>query len=373
MTHVSDAILRTRLDGELAASDAPPVEEHLQACAACRLRAESMAASAQQIDALLLEQPPPDSAAAYMRLQARLRSAAPAKPRLWSRVPVWGAVAAAAAVVLVVSGSPGAIAQKLLSVFRVKSVVAVPLQNDFLADGKGRLLGDLLADSVTVTTDEKAVAVTSREEASRLAGFAVRLPGIRQDAPSSFRVEGRRAFYLTVNRQRVESFLQLVNRADIRLPDTLNGAKVIVETPRYVVTAYGDCPKLPGPAPDPARFLNCLAVIQAPSATVSTMPELNLAELAEIGLQVSGMTAEEARSFSSTIDWTSTLAIPIPREASSYQNVIVDGQKGVLVVGRQYSNLPTRWSLIWVNQERIYSVSGFGNPQLALNVAESLR
>ena len=234
------------------------------------------------------------------------------------------------------------------------------------------MIRELLAGSITVLKDEKAIVVANREEAAGLAGFPVRLPAIRQDAPH-LRVEGEHAFYLTVNRQLIEPFLNLVNRSDLKLPEGLDGARVTVDIPRTVLVSYGPCPESPGPVPDPSRLVSCLRLAQAPTASVITVPELNLGQLAEIGLQVSGMTLEQARSFSSAMDWTSTLAIPVPLESASYEAVVIDGQKGVLMLGRPRWNWPERWSLIWVKDGRVYWLAGFGDPGVAVATAESLR
>ncbi len=43
------------------------------------------------------------------------------------------------------------------------------------------------------------------------------------------------------------------------------------------------------------------------------------------------MSAEEAAEFTSTVDWTSTLVVPIPRNAAIHEQVTVDGVTGTLI------------------------------------------
>jgi hypothetical protein len=148
---------------------------------------------------------------------------------------------------------------------------------------------------------------------------------------------------------------------------------VTVDIHRAVLATYGPCPESPGPVPDPSRLTSCLRLAQAPAASVIAAPELDLGQLAEIGLQVGGMTLEEARSFSSAIDWTSTLAVPVLLESARYEAVVIDGQKGVLMLGRPRWNWPERWSLVWVEDGRVYWLAGFGAPGAAVATAESLR
>ena len=53
--------------------------------------------------------------------------------------------------------------------------------------------------------------------------------------------------------------------------------------------------------------------------------------MGEIYLQVLGMTPEEAASYASSVDWTSTFVIPVPRYRAEYQEVQVDGVTGTLI------------------------------------------
>src|SRR2546427_5170947 len=49
------------------------------------------------------------------------------------------------------------------------------------------------------------------------------------------------------------------------------------------------------------------------SPTVSVPPDLNMSDIAEAALELAGMSPAEARSFCQTVDWSSTLVVPIPR------------------------------------------------------------
>jgi hypothetical protein len=282
------------------------------------------------------------------------------------------AAAAVLAAVSVSSGPTRAFAQKILGLLRVKTVVVVPMERDFIAEGKGKLLSNVLADSVTVTKEEKAQPARDRAEAARLAGFTVRLPAMRTDAPEIV-VEGERAFHFTADSKRLETLLSVAGRPDLAIPAGLDNAKIAVNIPRSVRAMYGDCPKCaPGPQASPNNWASCLVVTETPTPIVVTLPELDLAAIAELGLQLSGMSAEEARAFSRTVDWTSTLAIPLPRDAATYETVTVDGVQGVLINNQNRGRFPAGYALIWIKDGIVYSLSGFGNPGLAVPLAESL-
>ena len=83
------------------------------------------------------------------------------------------------------------------------------------------------------------------------------------------------------------------------------------------------------------------------------------------------MSAEQAAAFTSTVDWTSTLVVPIPKNASTYEQVAVDGVTGTLIQ-RPADDYP-QFALIWVKDGIIYAISGLGtNSQQALDMANSL-
>jgi hypothetical protein len=115
-----------------------------------------------------------------------------------------------------------------------------------------------------------------------------------------------------------------------------------------------------------------VVVMQGPSPVVVTVPELNLSAVAELGLQISGMNAQEAQAFARTVDWTSTLAIPLPRDAANFETVAVDGVQGVLISNKRRGNFPPGYSLIWIKNGIVYAIAGFGDAGAAVPMAESL-
>ncbi|HEX9028954.1 MAG TPA: DUF4367 domain-containing protein, partial [Anaerolineales bacterium] len=120
------------------------------------------------------------------------------------------------------------------------------------------------------------------------------------------------------------------------------------------------------------RYANCTVLAEIPSPTVDTPPDVDFKQLAEIGLQFTGMSAEQASQFSQSVDWTSSLVIPIPKNASTYQQVSVDGVTGTLIQ-RPVDDAP-QYVLIWVKNGTIYAISSLGSDSAkAIDMANSLK
>jgi hypothetical protein len=98
---------------------------------------------------------------------------------------------------------------------------------------------------------------------------------------------------------------------------------------------------------------------------------LNLAQLAEIGLELAGMSPDQAKQFLQTVDWRATLGVSVPRFLRSYQGVTVNGAKGTLL-GLGGRNGPT-YTLTWQKNGMVYSLSGYGSSGDALSLAESVQ
>ena len=83
------------------------------------------------------------------------------------------------------------------------------------------------------------------------------------------------------------------------------------------------------------------------------------------------MSPAEADEFTSTVNWTSTLLVPIPRNASVNEQVSVDGVTGTLI--QRPSDDAPQFALLWVKDGIIYAISGLGtNSQQAIDMANSL-
>jgi len=405
MNCVSENSLRAYHDAELSAVQDAEIEAHLATCATCANRLSEIASTSErvqrQIESLgpVASETNVDVHAALSRFIARhtvATASAPLAAKLnidssnqtnpgapsWGKRwrPLWiGAVAATILLCSLAFPFGRGLAQRFLGTLRVEKVQ--PVRLDFSAlDGNRPLqemLRQMISDKVVVTADEKPQPASTAADASQLAGFSAHVLGTRTDAPK-FVVGGQHAFHMTIDRTRLQDIFDQAGRADLVLPATLDGANVSVNVPRSIMVEYGVCPEA-HPAggtqaapvqPRPAAWANCLALQEVPSPLVNMPSDLNLQQLAEIGFQLAGMSATQARNLGQTIDWKSTLVLPIPRFASSYSQVTVNGVPGTLILGSGRGG--PDYVLVWVKNGIIYGLVGHGDSSNAVSLANSL-
>ena len=114
-------------------------------------------------------------------------------------------------------------------------------------------------------------------------------------------------------------------------------------------------------------------LMQVPSPVVTAPDGLDLAGLAEIGLQFVGVEPAEAASIASRIDWATTLVIPVPHQEVQSEDLVVDGSQAVLLreVYPRSGEL-RQYMLIWVRDGMLYVVRGYRDPQEGITLADSL-
>jgi hypothetical protein len=184
---------------------------------------------------------------------------------------------------------------------------------------------------------------------------------------------------MQIDLPKMQALLNEIGGTDLQLPSNLDGSEVSMELPVAVVAAYGNCEVSPetireagvdpdGPIPDLGE---CIILTQFPSPEISAPPGLDIAGIGEVFLQLLGMTPEEAAQFSQSVDWTTTLVIPIPRDGTEYQDVFVDGVEGTLIMQSQRSEFP-HYLLVWIKEGVVYGLTGPGTADSALEIADSL-
>ena len=393
--HLNDETLRAFLDQQLADTERAARAAHLNSCAECQARLNTIQARRARVNAHLVRLDPSPADApraaqiALAQLTARRMSSFGKEKNSMVKTifaqrfrPLWMGLSVIALFTVAFSfPSVRAFASDLLARFRVQKVTVVQVDNTRLNEltsstALGKQIGQLVSDSIKVTKEPgKPQIVANAAEASKRAGFNVRTAGSRSDAPT-ITVQDGAAFEFVVNRARAQTLLNEAGASNITLPPSIDGANIKVNIPTGVSIAYGDCPK-PNAEENASgspgrRFVNCVMLVQMPSPTVDTPADLDVAQLAELGLQFSGMKPDQARAFSQKVDWTSTLVIPNPRNGASYKEVNVDGVTGY-VIQRPADDAP-QYVIVWVKNGIIYAVAGLGsNTTGALEIANSLR
>jgi hypothetical protein len=392
MTHPNDNHLRAYLDGELDDAERVAAADHLASCADCRARLAEIEARAARLSTRLnmvspapAEAPSPQIALARFKSRLTQRKEPLTMKSIFSQRarPAWIGLAMIATLLFALTFAPiRAFASEFLKLFRVQQITILSIDTTRLSELNGdatlgKQIGQLFSDSVKVTRESSGPKVVAdAAEASQVAGFNVRLWSESPSAPT-LTVQDGTAFEFVVNRERAQAILNDAGRSDLALPESLDGATITVDIPAGVSAAYGDCPK-PQTGEENERvnwrqLRSCVILAQIPSPSVTTPPNLDVAELAQIGLQFTGMTAEEARAFSTTVDWTSTLVVPLPRNGHEYTQVEVDGVTGNLIYRYTDDGVPAHYTLLWVKDGIVYALSGFDDADKGLTIANALK
>ncbi len=301
----------------------------------------------------------------------------------WKPALVGAAVVLAA--VLAFSPSARVMAQNFLDMFRVKNFAAVRVDPARMAQIQQDLnqnnldLKSLLSSQVDVLKKPgKPVIVSTPAEAGQQAGITVRTPASLPAGYSLQRiqVEGAGSVRIKVDTAKLQTLMTDLGITDEKVPPQLNGQTVTVNTPPVVSMEYAA-----------NNGLNHLTLVEAHNPQVSLPQGVNLAQLGEIALRITGMPADEAHSFAQSIDWTSTMLVPVPANASSFRQVPVRGVTGLLITtdsrvetvpektsatGSVSRTIPSGSYLIWAEGDMVYAISGTGNTAL-VDLANSLQ
>lgn len=311
--------------------------------------------------------PPPGYA---RRLREALRETEERAPR-----PIWRPlVAAAAGLAVLVSlfafPAVRAGAQAMLDMFRVRNFVAVSYD-----PGRMEKLRALDQDRAMMVFDRqeeiqdpgKPVVQPSPAAASVVAGYPVGTPSFLPNglALDTVTVTGEGRVRLGTSTRRLRELLDALDLRDVEVPPGLDGQDLNVHMYPVVALRY-------------SAGKRQLTLVQSRSPEVSVPSGVDLARLGEIGLRVLGMDAGEARRMASSIDWRSTLLVPVPTNASAFNQVTVRGNPGLLVTtvrprtdggaGKREGRV-----LLWTEGDRVFALEGTADGQDLVQIAESVR
>lgn len=308
-------------------------------------------------------------------LREQLRQSEDAPPQRLRWQPL---LAAAAAVVVAVAlftlPAVRVAAQSALDLFRVRTFAAVEVDPARMAklealkdDDNGSM--QLFERDATVQEPGQPVEYPSADLAASAAG----LPGLRKPAsvPAGMEFEkavvtGTGEMRLTLRTEKLQHVLDALGINDVRVPTQLDGQKLTVRMPHTVVQKY-------------KGKRHELTVIEANSPEVALPPGADMRQLGEIGLRVLGLDANEARRLSESIDWRSTLLVPVPMNAATFRQVDVNGHRGLFVRMNRETNKDgevTRRGgamVMWTEGERVLAVQGDVGEQDVLEAAQSMR
>jgi hypothetical protein len=276
------------------------------------------------------------------------------------RATKWAAMAASFALVSLAFTLPSfrAGAQAFLDLFRVVDLVGISVNAERLTElhvselHLTQMLGGRV--EVLITPGDPA-SVETPEAASAAAGSHVLEPAWVPVGweRAGIEVRGEHAFRVRTSTAGMNELLELLGIDDLSIPVELDGRIVTVRVPPVVTTTYRNGDKR-------VRFL------QARSPEVSFPADLDLSVLAETGLRVLGLERDEAYRLARTIDWRTTLLVPVPAAAASFRQVDVAGRSGLMIEPRQRPGISV---LLWASDDRVYAISGPLRPAEVLEMA----
>ena len=274
--------------------------------------------------------------------------------------------------------SARAAAQQFLDLFRVQHFVAVSIdpsriaQIEQLQNGKFDLKALLSRDLQVLKDPGEPQDASDVAEASKATGMEVRLPLVLPEGiiQTGIQVIGEGLARFTADTSKLASILESLDITDVQIPSQLNGAVITVRVPPCVFATYS---RGQGKAQ-----VACLT--QANSPEITLPGGVFLPDLVQIGLRVAGLSTDEARRLAYSVDWHSTLMVPVPVNAASFREVELRGTKGLLIEtragnGQQNSNQPRMKSgstLLWAEGSKVYALSGTVRSIELLEMANAL-
>ncbi len=251
------------------------------------------------------------------------------------RIATVGLTLVVAIAVLMAFPSVRAAAGEFLGLFRVQQFAPISVSTQQLALLE-RLGDEGLEPGEFVVTQElgEPESVDSPEAAAAVAGFTPRTLPNRGELIRTYVMAGG-AGHLIVDLAGARAIVEAAGADPLLLPDSLDGARVDVTVHDSIGQLYD----------------NGVLLIQSPSPDVNYPADVNPSLLGEALLQVLGTEPAEAQRIAQSIDWTSTLLLPIPQSLGSYREVTVNGVTGVLL---EPFDTDEEAALVWQQDGMVY-------------------
>lgn len=242
--------------------------------------------------------------------------------------PMFKAAAWAAVVLVSLSAftlpAVRAAARQFLDMFRVVNFAPVRFDAARMSGLKTSIdLPQLFTDQLQVLKHAAPPqTVDSVAAAGELAGIRVREPAWR---PVGFEqqtvtVIDDSAARMNVNLEQIQLVIDAIGIDDIRVPEEVDDQPITMHIPRAVSISYKDDKR-------------AVTLVQARVPEISFPAGLDLSTIAEIALRVLGIDRGEAHRFAQSVDWRTTLLVPVPANVTSVKQVDVQGNPGLLMEG----------------------------------------
>jgi hypothetical protein len=261
-------------------------------------------------------------------------------------------------------------AQALLDLFRVRRFAAVKFDQSRLdvLESVEKEKGFLVFDhEEMIHKPGPPRSVPTAQAAAAEAGFAVGTPSYLPDSlmVDSVLVQGEGSMRFSVSEAKIRTLLDKLDVKDVTVPSGLDGQWVQVKKPPIVIQRF--------------QSSNRKAVLlQALSPEVSVPAGWNIEQLAEIGLRILGLDPSEAKRIARTTDWRTTLLVPVPLNATTFRQVTVRGNSGLMIIttGDEAPppGKPKRKGamVMWSEGDRVFCLRGNLSSEDLLQMANSV-
>jgi hypothetical protein len=386
--HLSDDVLQAYLDHESSEEGSAQIKNHLESCATC---AEQLSQLEQRVESnrsrlnSLNPEITPNAEALLAQIQSQRFNDAIPKKSHWRSFLAAG-IAIAALTTAFYFQPVRAWATEFLSLFRVQQVTVLrfdpanlqQLNHGLYGDDSERRIEQLLSDTVRIDKHGDPKDFQTANDAARMAGFGIQMPTLLQPS-KRIRVQPAIEAQFDIDVEPLQGILDDAGRSDIKIPEEIDGETIRVNVPASVTTFFGSCPdpqemKKGNQRQQFKKYKGCKVLVQLPSPTVVAPPSLNVNELATQMMKLLGLKEEEARTFSESIDWATTLVIPIPIDPHvNVTEVNINGAKGYsFIKGDPGTDSEVAYNLLWIRDGIVYSLMGQGTVDESVTIANSI-
>jgi acid stress-induced BolA-like protein IbaG/YrbA len=258
-----------------------------------------------------------------------------------------------------------AVARDFLKIFRVQTIRVVQVdreQMEALRDNPNlRGLIDKLEAQIKVITDDEPQKVDSLDEAAELVGYPVaQITALPEDVGEpSITVYQEKVVHLQLDKDLLEAIFEAAE-IEVDLPDSLNEEPIVVTQPNTVIQKWHQEGQV------------VLEFVQMSAPAIEYPDDLDLNALGVAGLQLLGMSKEEAEALAATIDWANTIILPIPNDSEvMVAEVSINGANGLLFVNPDEDEDGA--AVTWMQNGMSYFINGDYSTEQTVEMAESVK
>ena len=247
-----------------------------------------------------------------------------------------------------------AAASDFLGLFRVQKFAAISVSSEQLA-----LLERVAEEGVSpgeltiVNAPGALIPVNSLAAAARETGLEQVLSPAALGEPDEIDVVEGGDGRLIIDAAGARRIIELAGADPTLFPEKLDGKRVEVVIFSGVQQSWDDGTVL----------------LQTTMPLVEYPGNLDPVPLGEAMLQMLGMNRDEAARLARTIDWTSTLLLPIPRNVATFNEITINGSSGLALASLdgQYG------AVMWQQNDVLYLLTGSGDTVELQRIANSVR